>query len=110
MTYSPLPSVFHLKKNGELLAILEACGPSSEMFWVSCNFQPTALFAEVEHLYRARRETEDMEEITRIDDELLEMGLLLINVRDNIEIKYFTFFIEGDTVILRYAEPPYLDE
>jgi hypothetical protein len=102
--------VFHLKKNGELLAILEACRPSGEMFWATCDFKPTALFAEVEHLYWALAETEDEEEITRIDNELLRMGLLLIDVKNNIEIKYFFFHIEGDTVTLRYAAPPYEDE
>lgn len=110
MTYSQLHPVFHLKKNGELLAVLEACRPSDEMFWVVCDFRPTALFEEVAPLYRALSATDDMEEIIRIDKELLEMGLVLIDVRNDIEIKYFSFFIDGDTVTLRYAEPPYLDE
>jgi hypothetical protein len=107
---TPLPSLFHLKKNGELLAILEACHPSGEMFWVTCGFKPTALFAEVEPLFTALRETEDMEEIERIENELLALGLRLIDVKNNVEIKYFIFFVEGETVTLRYAEPPYLDE
>lgn len=110
MAHSLLPPVFHLKKDGELLAILEACKPSGEMFWAICDFKPTLLFAEVEPLYRALGETEDTDEIMRIDDQLLEMGLLLIDVKNNVEIKYFSFFINGDTVTLRYAEPPYLDE
>jgi hypothetical protein len=110
MNMTPLPSLFHVKKHDELLAILEGCRPSGEMFWVTCDFKPTALFAEVEPLYRRLSETEDMEEIERIDNELLALGLRLIDVKNNIEIKYFTFFIEGETVTLRYAEPPYLDE
>jgi hypothetical protein len=109
MSESTLPTVFHLKRNGELLAILESCGPSGEMFWLSCQFRPTPLFADVEPLYRQASESEDIEEINRIDDELLELGVVLIDVENDFEIRYFYLIIHGNTVTLRYAEPPYLE-
>jgi hypothetical protein len=80
------------------------------MFWDTCNFKPTPLFSEVEPLYRRLGEIEDMDEITRIDNELIEMGVVLVDVETSVEIRYFSFFLNGDTVTLRYAEPPYEGE
>lgn len=79
-------------KEDKLLAILETCRASHEMFWVMC-------FSEVEPLYRAYSETREIDELNRIEDELLKLGLLLIDVKNNIEIKYFTLFVEGDTAM-----------
>ncbi len=110
MNRSTLPKLFHLKRNDELLAVLESCGPSGEMFWLTCAFKPTDLFAEVEALFREASETEDMEVYERYYDKLIEMGVLLLDVENNIEIKYFMIHIDEDTVDLRYAAPPYLDE
>jgi hypothetical protein len=102
--------LFHLKRNGELLAVLEACRPHDEMFWDICDFKPNDAFADVESLFREASETEDMEIFDRNYDKLIEMGVILLDVEKNIEIRYFMIHIHKDTVNLRYAEPPYLDE
>lgn len=100
--------VFHIKKQGELLAVIKACRPSGEMFWLACELEPLPAFAEVEPLYRRLSEQIEMDETTDIDEQLLDMGVVLIDLEQNIEIKYFSFFFQPDgTITLRYAEPPY---
>lgn len=110
MSRPTLPKLFHLKRNSELLAVLESCGPSWEMFWLTCTFKPTDLFKEVEALFLEASETEDMDLFYTCYDRLIEQGVRLLDVENDIEIKYFTMHIDGDRVDLRYAEPPYIDE
>lgn len=102
--------VFHIRKHGELLAIIDACRPSVEMFWLTCHLHPMPSFDEVEPLYRRLSEADvDMKETTHIDEALIAMGVVLVDVEADIEIKYFSFFYQPDgTITLRYAEPPYL--
>ena len=110
MNRPTLPKLFHLKRSDELLAVLESCGPSGEMFWLMCIFKPTDLFTEVEDLFHEASDTEDMEQFDAIYDKLISQGVRLHDVENNIEIKYFTIHIDGERVDLRYAEPPYIDE
>jgi hypothetical protein len=77
------------------------------MFWAMCSFKPTALFDEVALLFHEASETEDMDIFEDSYGKLREMGVILIDVANDIRIKYFTLHIEEDRVHLRYAEPPY---
>jgi hypothetical protein len=47
----PDPTTFHLKQNNNLLAVLDGCEPSWEMFWQVCDFKPTEAFGEFEALF-----------------------------------------------------------
>lgn len=106
-----MSKVFHVKRRGVLLAVIDSCRPSREMFWLACRFSPTPAFAEIEPLYRRLGEDIDLEETNLIDRQLIDMGVVLVDVEADLEIKYFSFFFQPDgTITLRYAEPPYLDE
>ena len=110
MSKHTLPKLFHLKRNDEILAVLESCGPSGEMFWLTCNFRPTVSFVQVVSLFREAGKTKDMVYFDQIYDKLLEMGVVLVDVENDIVIKYFYIHIDGNNVNLRYAEPPYLEQ
>lgn len=110
MDYPRLPTVFHLMRNDQLLAVLDSCGPGNEMFWATCRFKPTELFADVALLFHEASETEDTDIFELIYGRLREMDVILIDVTNDIRIKYFMLHIEGDRVHLSYAEPPYEGE
>lgn len=102
-----LPKTFHLQRHDELLAILESCQPSGEMFWLICDFKPEKAFQQFEPLFREASASENMQVFERNYDELMEAGVILLDIEKNVEIKYFTLHIDEDEVTLRYAEPPY---
>jgi|GEM_PF-2792194 len=89
----PLPTIFHLKRNDELLAIFEACKPSEEMFWLTCNFELLEGFSEVEPLFHE-------DKIQQLQDS----GVFLLDVEKNINIIHFVIHFDKDQVFLRYAE------
>lgn len=99
----PLSNTFHLKQNGKLLAVLDSCEPSGEMFWQLCNFKPTAAFTEYEALFYEASNTEDYEVLEHIYQHLQELDIVLIDVDADTEITYFILHINGDKVYLRYA-------
>lgn len=101
---SPLPSTFHIKQSDTLLAILTVCKPSGEMFWLTCHFEPTDAFAAVKPLYDKLAQIKDMEEIIRIDNLLLEQGIVLLDVATGKTTPYFSMFVDGNRVTLRYAD------
>jgi hypothetical protein len=98
-----LPTTFHLIRQDELLAVLDACRPAEEMFWLVCMFQPKEAFALVESLFHKASQTDDDDLFNEIYEQLQAMGVELINVRDDEAIKDFVLHIDGDTVTLRYA-------
>ena len=74
------------------------------------HFQANGFTKEVEALFREASEPEDMDLFYKCYDRLLEQGVKLLDVENDIEIKYFTMHIDGNKVNLRYAEPPYVNE
>lgn len=101
MKLKTLPKLFHLKRHDELLAILESCGPSGEMFWITCTFKPTELFSEVETLLRDANTGEDMEQRDSSHEKLIQQGVRLLDVENNVEITYFFMHVRGDSVEIR---------
>jgi len=89
-----LPTTFHLKRGDELLAVLEACRLSGEMFWQICTFVSKGDTAAIEAAIHADNA-----------EELFEMGLRLVDPLDNTDIEYFSLFLEGGQVWVRYADP-----
>ena len=100
----PLPTLFHLKQKGKLLAVLDLCRAGDEMFWVKCRFEPTEAFSPFRPLFEQASGADD-ELFNQIYDQFREAGMLLVDVADQVEIIYFVLHIDGDQVDLRYADP-----
>ena len=106
----PLPTLFHLVRDGEVLAILEAC-EVSEMFWQTCVFKPMPGFEEIEPLIRGASTAVHGEHEPDIFgknyQQLTDMGVRLLEVANNILIETYIIHIHdtGDKVELRFAPP-----
>ena len=95
------PKTFHLMKKGELLAILEACHPHDEMFWLACEFKPTSAFAEVETLIREASDAEDVDIFEKNYDHLKSIGVILFDIENSLILEDFIIHIDGNVVSLR---------
>ncbi|MBN1564713.1 MAG: hypothetical protein JXA10_12780 [Anaerolineae bacterium] len=97
---------FLLKRGETVLAVLDQCCPSDEMFWLKCEFQPTPAFAEVAAFYEEIRTIDgDVDRIMEIYDQLSDTGVRLVRLPSGTVIEDFFFILQDETVFIRYVDP-----
>lgn len=99
------PITLHLTQGDEVLAVLELCRPSGEMFWATCAFKPNAGFARVEHIIRQASnilDDDDVDQFEALYAQLGDMGVRLVNVETGEIFEYFIIHLNGDRAEVRY--------
>ena len=93
---------FHLKRGEQLLGVL--ISKTTDFPWVSCDFNPTAAFEEVQPLFDEELkllEADLMDAWQSAYDRINALGLRLIDTTDETDIGEFLLHIRGNEAWLR---------
>jgi hypothetical protein len=111
---SGLPKQLILKQGEITLAVMTACEPSGEMFWIACDFAPTETYAETGVLVDEASNTPDTDEGHARFEEIYagfhDSGIRLINPDTQVYFRYWIMHHHPDNkVTIRWAEEVPLD-
>ena len=87
---------FQIKRGDEVLATLTNCEPV-EMFWLSCDYNPTEAFAPIEALFREASESDgDMDVLDTCYSRIFSMGIVLVDSETGREYPSFALHLMPD--------------
>jgi len=93
----------HLKRGEELLGVLRS--KDTDFPWVNCEFEPSASFAKVQPLFEEELTLLDadmMDEWQIAYDRISDLGLQLMDTKDEKDIGEFLLHIRGNEAWFRF--------